>query len=568
MPTDAPRSSSLWSLLSEGRAAVLDLLGPEAVTAAVEAIAALGPAPDDGCVAASRSGTSRCEPWAQLAAELASGALAPLGGAIAGAMVTDPELQITWPGPASGHGLGSADDDAPTVLLALDWLGPETGAPWVVATWSDDEHLEPSTAVPVALAPGQVAVLPGGGRWFSLPNVDRPARAIIGRLVGVPDGPSATVAEAELREVVKEAIEAPTTPHGATAWCGRCGTPLLGHGPHAWRAAPPRWCDACEDEPITWRRAPDAPLPQVRPAATTRVEPGLPVLVDRALDAQLERDGFVVVPEPVIAPDVATELRTRFGELHQWRGEGHLNDFNHRDLRYRAEANRLMREVLGEALGALFVDHEPFLTTFLCKWPGDDSALEPHQDWSYIDEDRGEQTFAAFVALNPIDGHNGQIRVLRGSHRVDGRPRGTHLRTPWIDRDEVVEPRLESLPMAIGQCAIWNSATVHSSYHNATADPRVAATLWFARRSATHVHYRRWDERTARRYDIDPWFYERLNPYWLMVAEPPYPVSRVVEVDDADQLGDQLGPTLDRLAGRRGPRAAARRVKRALRPGG
>ena len=154
------------------------------------------------------------------------------------------------------------------------------------------------------------------------------------------------------------------------ARCTCCGAFLEAGGPlpdDRGSVRPGRWCAACEQHP------PD-PYPGlfvVDPPIRTPYQPELPetsapTLRDPRLDALLRRQGFVLVPEPILTPEEAHALREEFGALHHWRGEGHLNDFNHRDHGYRERATTLMIDALLPAIEPLFVDHEPFLSTFLC----------------------------------------------------------------------------------------------------------------------------------------------------------------------------------------------------------
>lgn len=272
--------------------------------------------------------------------------------------------------------------------------------------------------------------------------------------------------------------------------------------------------------------------------------PSEPVLRDPILDGNLERDGFVVIDEPVVDEATATWLRAEFGRLHDWRGDGFLNDFNHRNLVYRERSRVLLTEHLGPVVDRLFTDHEPFLSTYLCKWPDTRSYFVPHRDWMYVDERAGDHSYLAFVALEPIDEHNGRVQMLPGSHRVDPMPRGSNLYAPWVDHPQV-EARLEPISLAVGQCIIWSSAIVHASFPNATAEPRVAAGLWTARRGAPLVHYRRLGTGLAGRYTVDATFFQTQNAYRLMVSRPPFPLDQLVAFDEVAVPPGEVGAILD-----------------------
>ena len=555
---------------------VIDLLDADAVAAASRALADVGTAPDDGCLGRISSADSRDARYRSLAAAAARRVLAGLTSVI------DPGFVVAWPGDLSGTGLhhelpppGDLARPRLHVEVALDAAAVDNGQTWVVPgshRWFDAptaapvdsdvaERVATRHAAPVSLRPGQALVAADALLRFTLPNRDRPRRSVTCWLPAHPgpaphEGSVGPVSRARLARLELDgwAPDREPTPHEAPnagiLRCAACGSRLPGGGGvEPWNGVVTGRCARCSVGPVsgilergdppTPSPALDFPLPE-RPTA---------VLADPSLDHRLRTDGFVVFPEPVITPDQAHRLRNAFGDLHQWEGFGHLNDFNQRDRPYRNEATRLMKEHLLGILSPLFTDHDPFLCTFLCKWPDDGSDLEPHQDWMYVDERRGERTFLAFVALDDITGDRGRIRVLRGSHRLDSMPRGTDLRPGWLGHAEVLERRLESIPMTVGQCAIWSSALVHSSLPNLTDEPRVAAGLWFVRRGEPLVHFRRLDHATAGLFEIDGDFYRTQNPYRLMVSNPPYPLCEVVPTDGQDLTPEALERNLDRILG-------------------
>jgi len=274
-------------------------------------------------------------------------------------------------------------------------------------------------------------------------------------------------------------------------------------------------------------------------------------LLDRKADAALHRDGFVVVPG--FAADVAGELRDGFGELHGWEGEGFHADLTVDDGGYRRATSDRIGATLDQRAAALFVAHQPFLRNYVCKFPGADSELYLHRDWMYVDERRSGRTYVVWTALEDITGHNGQLRVLRGSHRLDDSLRGTELVAPWIQLEDVIRARLEAIPVRAGDAVVFDNGLVHCSYPNHTDRPRVVAAVALRPVGAPLVHFRRVDGGTdAERYDVDAdWFLDAL-PVELLAAAPDLRVVEVVPDDqlhlDADELARRLTPRRGLLA--------------------
>jgi Phytanoyl-CoA dioxygenase (PhyH) len=289
-------------------------------------------------------------------------------------------------------------------------------------------------------------------------------------------------------------------------------------------------------------------------------------LVDPELDRRLQRDGFVVTR--VLAADEAAALRDEFGRLHGWSGEGFHADLTVPDPAYRRTVGEALGEVLEPRVVPLFTDHQPFLYNYVCKFPGADSELYLHRDWMYVDERLGHRTHVVWTALEDIVGHNGQLQVLRGSHRLDHSLRGTELNASWMQHDSVIRERLESVPVRAGEAVIFDNALVHCSYPNLTDRPRVAAPVALRPASAPLVHFRRVDPATAVRYDVDGDFLYTYTPQELIAAPPPLEPTETLIDDQVELSGAELASRIDRCAGRRrirtkrSVRAAFDRIRR------
>lgn len=282
------------------------------------------------------------------------------------------------------------------------------------------------------------------------------------------------------------------------------------------------------------------------------------MLLDPRADRRLKRDGFVKLP--LITADRAAALRRRFEELRGFDGQGFVSDLVVTDRQYRKEADAVLSEELDSTAASLFVGHEPFLRSFLCKYPGPDSGLYLHQDWMYVDEREGARTYVVWVALQDVDGDNGQLRVLRGSHLIDCPVRGTALITPWLSHQSVIEPRLLSLPLKAGECVVFDNRLVHSSYPNHTEEPRVAAAIGLRPAGEQLVHFRRDDDAHATRYDVDPAFFVSAVPEVLLHRRPDLPVAETVELSLPEVTPEELARLLDR-----GPLARIDAVERGVR---
>lgn len=273
-----------------------------------------------------------------------------------------------------------------------------------------------------------------------------------------------------------------------------------------------------------------------------------PVLVDPRWDVQLRRDGFVKVQLDL--GDAVERVRDGYGELHGWQGSGFEPDLVNDDLDYRRDASALLSKALDGPASSLFVEHVPFLRNYLCKWPGVDSALYLHRDWAYVDERKDQRTYVVWVPLEHVDGHNGQLQVLRRSHRIDSMQRGTSLEAPWIDHDDVIRERLETVPVRLGEAIVFDNALVHCSFPNNTDRPRLVAAVALRPPTAPLIYWRRGPDGSALRHDVDDEFFLRMTPPGLIATPTDLPVAERVAVADRPLTAEQLAELLDGSAPR------------------
>ena len=284
------------------------------------------------------------------------------------------------------------------------------------------------------------------------------------------------------------------------------------------------------------------------------------VLTDAAADTRLRRDGFVV--HPLLTAAEAAELRECYGDLHGWAGTGFEVDVSNADLAYRSTASALLGERLDDRVARCFRGYEPYLRAFICKWPGAHSELNLHQDWMYIDESAGDRSYVVWIALQDVTGHEGQVQLVRNSHRLRSEPRGTMLTAPWVDAPSVSEGRLLTVPIRAGDALIMDNALLHCSLPNHTSTPRVAAAIGMRPAGLPLVHYRRVDEYSAARYDVDDEFFLTVTPAQLLDAPPDLapaafvPITHATAEQAVRSLGRNLRTRLDVARSRRRGRNA------------
>lgn len=285
----------------------------------------------------------------------------------------------------------------------------------------------------------------------------------------------------------------------------------------------------------------------------TAVNADGPVLVDRRtlldpeLQAQFARVGYLRLP--LLDDEAVERLRAIYDEVFPEPMTGFIPTYAVSTPERKARATAMVKEVLLPVIDPLFDHHRAFNSSFLMKWPGDDSALPLHQDTCYVDE-RVFRSAVVWVALDDADEDldNGPLQVVTASHRFDRMPRGTRTWWPYGGVTDFVEEHcLESLPVRKGDVLIMDNALIHCSFPNRSGEPRLAVALSMAPEEAGLIHAVGRDDGTVSIHDVDESFFVEESPYGLQAKEFPsrYPrrevgpvaMVTVTEADIADLCG-------------------------------
>lgn len=256
-------------------------------------------------------------------------------------------------------------------------------------------------------------------------------------------------------------------------------------------------------------------------------------LLDPDRQAEFERVGYLTLT--TLDGAVVDRLRAIYDELFPEALSGFIPTYAVATPDVKAKANELVQAVLVPELEPLFDRHKPFNSSFLMKYPGDDSALPLHQDTCYVDE-RVFRSAVAWVALDDADDDldNGPLQVIPGSHRFDRLPRGTQT---WWPYDEVTgfaqEHCVVSLPVRRGDVLVMDNALIHCSFPNRSDAPRLAVAISMAPREAGLIHAVGHQDATVSIHDVDEQFFVEHSPYTLQATGLPetYPRREVRPID-------------------------------------
>lgn len=269
---------------------------------------------------------------------------------------------------------------------------------------------------------------------------------------------------------------------------------------------------------------------------------------DPGLQAQLERDGYAVVP---LLDDVdVASLRHEFASIGPAPGDPHLachSSFHSFDREYKEAVDRTVRAALGPQLDRLLDRQRMLPCNFIVKWPGAMSGFGLHQDLSLVDESR-YRSVEVWVALDDTNQRNGQLWVVPGSHRwLPGHIRGIQsFPFPFAKVTErIIERHARPIPLRRGEAIVFDHAVLHFSMPNRTDETRIVAIADVIPQEAPHLHYFGDGHGSIEAFEIDDDFWTSNNPFTL--GRPPAGARRLGIIDATyRELTDR---DLDRLLG-------------------
>lgn len=260
------------------------------------------------------------------------------------------------------------------------------------------------------------------------------------------------------------------------------------------------------------------------------------VMRDPAADAELDRYGFTVL-DLLDATEVERVMR-----IHDDIGVApddprvSINwSFHSRSGEHKRRVDTALRQELEARVDALFLAHEPFLATFITKWPGPNSAFAPHQDPSLIDERRG-QGFTVWIPLvdTGMDGtDNGLLRFVPGTHRFSSCLRSTDVDLfPFAEHERaIVEELSVGVGMKAGQALIFDNRVIHFSMPNTTDGPRVVTSFGMRPVDQSCILLRRVDDTSFNVHEISDDFYLDVPPSEQHQYQPDSPVIDTVQIE-------------------------------------
>lgn len=192
------------------------------------------------------------------------------------------------------------------------------------------------------------------------------------------------------------------------------------------------------------------------------------------LNNEISESGYVILP--FFNSVEVEQLLSFYKKNHSSSVPGFYASSHSTDIQFRKlMSDEIKKSILSST--QVYFENVAFLGgSFIVKTNKQVDRLNPHQDWSIVDETTSD-SFNIWIPLVDVNKDNGAIKVAPKSHLWFTNHRGPNIPDPLSNRIEVLWESMIDLPMKAGQALIYNHKLYHGSTPNRTKSDRIAAVF-------------------------------------------------------------------------------------------
>lgn len=219
------------------------------------------------------------------------------------------------------------------------------------------------------------------------------------------------------------------------------------------------------------------------------------VLINKEIEAQLNRDGAVVVP--FFSDHEIDLLKSFYEEIHS---QGKPRNFVgglettlfSSNIPYKLEVQKGIKTIIEAACNRFFANYRTLCHIFIVKEKNTTQVLHAHQDFSTVDEVK-YTSFNLWIPLRDTDKNSGGLWVIKGSHQLNRPLRGGKVLLPdYSAIDKKLENVITPLTTKKGDAILFFHRTIHGSFSNLVDTDRVVVCCGVLPQEAeVCIHYQK-----------------------------------------------------------------------------
>ncbi|MFN8309514.1 MAG: phytanoyl-CoA dioxygenase family protein [Chitinophagales bacterium] len=197
------------------------------------------------------------------------------------------------------------------------------------------------------------------------------------------------------------------------------------------------------------------------------------------LQRTFSKNGFVIVPQFFTKEQVADLLLELESIYEKFRPQSRTFFISTDSLNtpYRQEVRDVINRAVAARVKEFLFGYRLFYSNYLLKKSGNDGTMVLHTDWSITDETI-HQPMQIWLPLVDVDGFNGTLAMMEGSHLKTKRFRGPGIEEPYIAFFQGLESKyLRDICCDAGTAVFYHPGILHASKANLSPNSRPAVLI-------------------------------------------------------------------------------------------
>jgi phytanoyl-CoA dioxygenase PhyH len=164
------------------------------------------------------------------------------------------------------------------------------------------------------------------------------------------------------------------------------------------------------------------------------------------------------------------------------------------NIRIKRETMEEIRKIVLPRLSDHFHNCKHHLGSFLVKVPNPSSYTFPHQDWTFVDNEKMSEycSLTVWITLKDLDVQSGTLGLIKGSphffSNVIGSP-SPAIKTTTQGHEPMLFEYLSFPKVKAGDALAFNNKCIHAALPNTSQQQRIALGIGVTPRDATIYHY-------------------------------------------------------------------------------
>lgn len=227
------------------------------------------------------------------------------------------------------------------------------------------------------------------------------------------------------------------------------------------------------------------------------------ILLNNEKNLELEKNGYAIIP--FLNEEEIRKLTDFFYQYHTTLPSGMYASSHEPDTALRKIMNAEIQQACMRPMQEHLNNIQPLGATYMVKSKGENGSLQPHQDWSIVDENEF-YSYNIWLPLVDTSTENGTLLILPDSHKLYKNIRGLNIASSFEKVISEVWEYLVPINVKAGEALVYDHRLLHASGINHTDTPRLVVVYGIIPKNASmRYYYGRNSE--IEEYECTPEFY-------------------------------------------------------------